>query len=255
MSSVGLPEVTFVTITYNNAKGLRRTAGSVNRFRACVQANDRFEWVVVDGASTDETLSILNEYSPDRLVSEPDSGIYDAMNKGVALARGKYVLFLNAGDCLLPEGMIKLIERIAQEGIYIGTAQWYGGQLRRFGYIDFSPRLLRMPNHQSMLFPRQFLVDHPFDLRFFKSADLDNKLSAYQELPFYFEDIAVVECEVGGLSQEMSSFKVLIRGALDHAIIAKRHFGLFWAVTNFIKGCCWGIVRLFRAKSPFNRVN
>lgn len=66
----------------------------------CAQTNQNFEWLIIDGASTDNTLEKIKPYQDraDVFLSEPDSGIYPAMNKGIRLARGKYLLFLNGGD-------------------------------------------------------------------------------------------------------------------------------------------------------------
>ena len=84
-----------VTVTYNASKVIYPTLESVRR-----QLSDDYEYVVVDGASTDDTLDCVRAsgIKPLRIVSEPDKGLYDAMNKGIKLARGKYLIFLNAGD-------------------------------------------------------------------------------------------------------------------------------------------------------------
>lgn len=89
--------ISIITISYNNIEGMRLTAESI----AC-QTAQQFEWVVVDGASTDGTADYLRslERQPDVLICEPDHGIYDAMNKGMEAARGEYLLYLNSGDCL-----------------------------------------------------------------------------------------------------------------------------------------------------------
>ncbi|HPA78746.1 MAG TPA: glycosyltransferase family 2 protein [Kiritimatiellia bacterium] len=91
------PLLSIITVCRNEAGRIRRTIDSV------VQQSDLdFEWIVVDGASSDGTVDILRHSGApiDRLISEPDTGIYDAMNKGVLAARGEYTLFLNAGDRL-----------------------------------------------------------------------------------------------------------------------------------------------------------
>lgn len=89
------PLVSIITITYNAAKVLSPTMKSV-----ASQTFKDFEHIVVDGASADDTISIARNEGTDslRLLSEKDSGIYDAMNKGMRLSRGEYLLFLNAGD-------------------------------------------------------------------------------------------------------------------------------------------------------------
>lgn len=87
------PLISIITITYNAAGVLGRTMKSVEN-----QTFSDFEHLIVDGASTDNTLEIARKKPAIRILSEPDNGLYDAMNKGLDLARGKYILFLNAGD-------------------------------------------------------------------------------------------------------------------------------------------------------------
>lgn len=89
------PLISIITITYNAADTLPLTMASVGE-----QTCQDFEHLVVDGASTDSTILIARQMGTPslRIVSEPDKGLYDAMNKGMLLAKGKYVLFLNSGD-------------------------------------------------------------------------------------------------------------------------------------------------------------
>lgn len=90
--------VSIITVCRNAEKVIGNTVKSVIE-----QTYSRIEYIIVDGASTDGTLSVIEEIKGDypiKVVSEPDEGLYDAMNKGVRLARGKYIYFLNAGDTL-----------------------------------------------------------------------------------------------------------------------------------------------------------
>lgn len=89
------PKISIITITYNAEKELPATLESIKR-----QTFTNFEHIIVDGASSDGTLSIARQASTPsmRILSEPDKGLYFAMNKGLDLARGEYILFLNAGD-------------------------------------------------------------------------------------------------------------------------------------------------------------
>ncbi|NCB69651.1 MAG: glycosyltransferase [Bacteroidia bacterium] len=90
-------KLSIITINRNNAEGLRKTIESVVN-----QNFTDFEYIVIDGASTDGSVEVIKEYA-DRItnwVSEPDKGIYNAMNKGILKAKGEYLLFLNSGDCL-----------------------------------------------------------------------------------------------------------------------------------------------------------
>jgi len=89
------PKISIITITYNAAANIEPTMLSVGS-----QSYTDFEHIIIDGASTDGTLAIARRTGTRslRILSEKDSGLYDAMNKGLAMARGEYLLFLNAGD-------------------------------------------------------------------------------------------------------------------------------------------------------------
>lgn len=97
------PKLTIITINLNNASGLQKTMTSV-----LDQVYSDYEYIVIDGASTDESVSLIRE-SQKKLTyweSEPDKGIYHAMNKGIEKAKGEYLLFLNSGDFLMNDGVI-----------------------------------------------------------------------------------------------------------------------------------------------------
>ena len=85
-----------ITINLNNSAGLRKTIESVVN-----QTFQDFEYIIIDGGSTDGSVDIIKEYSSriDYWVSEPDRGIYNAMNKGIVQAHGDYINFMNSGDC------------------------------------------------------------------------------------------------------------------------------------------------------------
>jgi glycosyltransferase involved in cell wall biosynthesis len=94
-----LPLLTIITITYNAEQFLERTLRSVEAALGQFTQPDAVEYLIIDGNSKDKTLQIVAQFSfISKAVSEPDKGLYDAMNKGLLLAQGKYVWFLNAGD-------------------------------------------------------------------------------------------------------------------------------------------------------------
>ncbi|MCD7799450.1 MAG: glycosyltransferase [Akkermansiaceae bacterium] len=98
-------KLSIITINYNNRAGLMRTLKSVKEQDALT-----FEHVIIDGASTDGSVYVIKAYSKERanviLLSEPDTGIYNAMNKGARLASGEYCLFLNSGDELYSDNVV-----------------------------------------------------------------------------------------------------------------------------------------------------
>ena len=121
-SSEDKPLVTVVTVVYNNAETIEETIRSV-----LYQTYDNVEYIIIDGGSDDGTLEIIKSYndSIDYWISEPDKGIYNAMNKGIPLARGQYINFLNADDHYLYSGVVEIITGLFRETgsqIIIGNA-------------------------------------------------------------------------------------------------------------------------------------
>ena len=176
--------ISIVTITYNAARSLQRTLDSV-----CSQQYPHIEHLIIDGASKDDTVKIAEEYkktSPHevRIQSEPDKGLYDAMNKGLQKATGDYVVFLNAGDSLYAEDTIQTIAEKAESRpavIYGDTAT-----------TDAEGNFLRLRRHRPpktltwRSFKKGMLVCHqafyvrldiarefPYNLKYRHSADVD----------------------------------------------------------------------------------
>jgi len=113
-------KLSIVTINLNNREGLKKTISSV-----CSQTFRDFEYIVIDGGSTDGSCDVINEHAAafSNYVSEPDRGIYHAMNKGIALAKSEYLLFLNSGDFFSDEN---ILDKIAPE---LGSADLVYGDL------------------------------------------------------------------------------------------------------------------------------
>jgi glycosyltransferase involved in cell wall biosynthesis len=105
------PLLTIVTITFNAERFLERTLKSIENALSQIHDRSLLEYLIIDGKSTDNTLNIAKPYSHfiSRIISEPDRGLYDAMNKGLALATGKYVWFLNAGDEIYNRDVLALL--------------------------------------------------------------------------------------------------------------------------------------------------
>lgn len=113
------PLISIITITYNAERTILPTLESV-----FTQDYRNYEHIMIDGASTDGTLTIARQYPDIRILSERDSGLYDAMNKGIALARGRYLLFLNAGDAFHSDHVLSTYAERARKGddiIYADT--------------------------------------------------------------------------------------------------------------------------------------
>ncbi len=99
-------KLSIITVNLNNKSGLQKTIDSV-----VSQTFKDFEWIVIDGGSTDGSKELIEQYSNYMAywVSEPDKGIYNAMNKGIKIAKGEYVNFMNSGDCYAKENVLERI--------------------------------------------------------------------------------------------------------------------------------------------------
>lgn len=126
-----MKKISIITINYNNCEGLRRTIESVVN-----QTCRDFEYIIIDGGSTDGSVDVIKRYADniDYWVSEPDKGIYNAMNKGVAVAKGEYCLFMNSGDCLYNESVIERVYELVDFNSDI-----IAGDVARNGGICDSP--------------------------------------------------------------------------------------------------------------------
>lgn len=117
-------KLSIITINRNNAGGLEKTLQSV-----VTQSFREFEYIIIDGASTDNSVAVIKKYEEDfahlKWVSEPDKGIYNAMNKGLRMADGEYVQILNSGDCLaafdVTERMLNAIGSFGNPSILYGN--------------------------------------------------------------------------------------------------------------------------------------
>lgn len=175
------PKFSVITVTYNAEKVLEDTIQSV-----ITQTYHHVEYIIIDGASKDGTLSVIDKYRDriSRIVSEPDKGLYDAMNKGIALATGDYLCFLNAGDSFHEDDTLqRMVHSISgnelPDVLYGETAlvdaQRHFLRMRRLS----APEVLTWKSfRQGMLvchqafFPRRALVE-PYDLKYRFSSDFD----------------------------------------------------------------------------------
>ena len=148
-------KISIITVTYNSAATIRDTLESVKK-----QDYPNIEHIIIDGASTDNTLQIVKEYpSVSRIVSEPDCGIYDAMNKGIKIATGNIIGILNSDDIFADNSIIgdvaKVFERTEIDAVY-GNLSYF-----RSGEEDKVVRLWRTKPYYERFFEDGELPPHP----------------------------------------------------------------------------------------------
>jgi glycosyltransferase involved in cell wall biosynthesis len=139
------PKVSVITITWNAAAVLESTIGSI-----LTQTFTDYEYLIIDGGSTDGTLDIIRKYEPKLgyWISEPDKGLYDAMNKGLRVAKGEYVWFMNAGDQLYDTHTLARVFEESEKGadVYYGDALYFNQDGQELGLRSrVTPH--RLPEH------------------------------------------------------------------------------------------------------------
>jgi glycosyltransferase involved in cell wall biosynthesis len=164
--------LSIVTINFNNAIGLEKTLKSLALFR-----KSSFEWVFIDGGSQDESMKIARDFAlpSDIIISESDSGIYNAMNKGIQHSTGDQILFLNGGDVLHPA--IQSIEELSLDRSV--DLHLFGFEIRntvRMPRIN-AWRVWSMPtSHQAIIYSSKLLKKLQFDETYRYAADFEHYL-------------------------------------------------------------------------------
>lgn len=228
-------KLSIITINYNDAQGLRRTVQSVAEQLPC---DLDVEHIIVDGGSTDESVAVINAYAHAieeqgltielKWVSEKDSGIYNAMNKGIRMAAGEYIQILNAGDCLaapdVTERMQQALERNGRPDILYGnmlkTKDWAHFVRDTSGaYSDYTP--------QSFLYFYNGTLNH--DCAYIRRALFD-KFGYYNETmqicadwewyvraivlgrtPAVYVNVDVTQFDMNGISESNDTGRAIIR--------------------------------------------
>lgn len=215
--------LTIITVSRNDHKRLAETIRSLENFYGDL----RFEHIVVDGKSNDLTHKILTEkcrYENFRFISEKDRGIYDAMNKGVSLAKGRYLLFLNCGDRMLasPSCLFSWLQSIIA-GEPKDIVCFHSRVQHATHAFILKPRAathFRMPtSHQAMLFSKYFVNRHLYDISYSIAADFNLYLKAHSSRVAVFSDAEpLTSIEAVGVASEnpIQSYKEYLRAVSDN---------------------------------------
>ena len=161
------PKLSVVTINYNNAAGLAKTIASVFELKSRI--GKQIQYIVIDGDSNDGSQRLCEESADliDYYLCEPDSGIFNAMNKGLRYSKGEYLIFMNSGDTFyLPSIDIDFLDNSLREDIHYGNVILEtSGQhklLKQTQSLDFFYLLNKTICHQSIFYRTQILQKYPF---------------------------------------------------------------------------------------------
>lgn len=220
-----VPKITVVTVCFNSERTLRRTIQSV-----LGQTYKNIEFILVDGASKDQTLKIIEEYRSQLavVISEKDQGIYDAMNKGWRAATGEYIHFLNSDDYYAhPQALEQMVSQMTEADAKhlvqakLQLLQAAGptllmGKSESQMNVRFDLHGLHQP---ALLFPRQLFEQFGgFDISYRISSDYELIRRFYEKVGARFIDQLLVQMSEGGASHQQ-----VLRGANENKIIAKKY--------------------------------
>ena len=250
--------ITYVTITYNAAKVLQRTLDSV-----LAQDYPNIEHLIIDGASTDDTLKIVDDYIARsnaaenghqiQVSSEPDKGIYDAMNKGLRSMTGDYVCYLNAGDFLpTTDTASRIAQQVEASGntpaVLYGDTDIVDGEGQFLHHRRLAPpekltwksfRQGMLVCHQAFYARTDFAIATPYDMQYRYSADVDwcirvMKAAAKENVP-----MLNLHMVVANYTQEGQTTLHHRESLLERYRVMERHYG---RVQTFLLHC-WFAVR------------
>ncbi|MFB0493783.1 glycosyltransferase involved in cell wall biosynthesis [Mucilaginibacter sp. OAE612] len=227
------PRLSVITIVYNNVRDIERTIRSVIN-----QTYTNIEYIIVDGLSNDGTLQVIDKYKSQitKFISEKDEGIYDAMNKGLALTTGDYVIFMNSGDEFYDNETVAAVFAAAEDAdIYYGETEMIAddgsslGQRRHKAPAKFTWRGFKYGmsiSHQAIYIRRS--LAEPYDRRYQLSSDIDWIIRAAKKAKKIVNvNKYVAKYLVGGMSKKKHR-----QSLMERFEIMKRNYGLIPTVLN-----------------------
>lgn len=220
------PKLSVITVVYNAESALLKTIKSVKS-----QTYKNIEYIIVDGGSSDHTLDVIkdNDSFITKWISEKDNGLYDAMNKGLAIATGDYILYLNAGDLFYRDDTVENIFKKGEADVYYGETVVIDERGKELGY-----RRLRAPKkltwksfrmgmlvcHQSIILKRNIVENYNLQYRY--TADYDWVLRALKKANKIINvDFVISKFEAGGYSS-----KNMKNSNVERFHIMKKYYGL-----------------------------
>jgi len=206
-------KISIITVVKNDSEHLEQTIQSV-----LSQTYSKLEYIIIDGGSNDGTIDIIKKYS-DKItywVSEPDKGVYDAMNKAIAASTGDYVNFMNSGDTFHDKNVLS---NMRFDEIAFGNNCFYGDvneiqddgihRIKPKPFFETSLKFLGIGIcHQTMFFPGDVIRRMKYDLQYRIVSDYDLAYRMYKEkVNFVYRDVLVADCSWGeGISSDPFGF-------------------------------------------------
>jgi len=233
--SVKSPLISIITVSYNAIEEIENAIKGIFN-----QTFIDYEFIIIDGGSTDGTTDILKLYS-DRItywVSEPDHGIYDAMNKAILKAKGQYIYFIGADDVFIDAAVLEKVSHylVDSEKVYYGDVRFKKRDMIYDGKFNAIKLVTRNISHQSIFYPAGIFDTFTFNTEYKIFADYDLNLRLYNHPVYSFEYIPLTVALFNDEGASGSNTQDL-RFEADRLKIIKSHFP-YWVY----------LYRLFRTK-------
>lgn len=220
--------LTIITVVFNADKSIENTILSVIEQKKRYK-NRNIEYIIIDGKSTDNTINIIKKYNQyiDFWISEPDKGIYDAMNKGIDIAKGEYIFFLGADDILL-NLPLNILTKAKEKNInaVIGNVLLSNDKIFN---SDFSWKLLYMNtiHHQGLFLQSKILKRYHFNTKYKVYADHDLNQKLYKKhITFMKVDELISKFSIEGISGQKNFIKEIMN-------MTYHNFGI-WGLSVYI---------------------
>ena len=245
-------KISIITVCFNSSKTIKKTFQSIKN-----QSYQNIEHIVVDGGSSDDTLKIIKSYNSciSNYISESDKGLYDAMNKGIALATGDIIGILNSDDVFSDAFVLENIAKFHEENdidASIGNITQFnesGKTVRKYSSKNWTPENLKigfMPPHPSIFFKRKLFEKYGnYQLDFISGADYELIVRFFikHQVSWKYSDITTTAMLIGGISSSgYKSYKLIsreIKKALELNNIKFSYFKVLsrviWKLNGFLK--------------------
>ncbi len=249
--------LSIVTVTYNAEKYLHNCVESVQMLKE--KYGSLIEYIIVDGKSTDETISIIGNYYSlgvvDFYISESNNGIFDAMNKGIEYCGGEYVLIIGSDDFLLPQNFVDIIKCLSTEhpNICYGNVLFIGRTDDRIiriykagSYKKWKTRLGWHPPHSGTIVRKSLLEQNKFNEKYKISTDVEMEWGTLSNSSIItYKDVFLSFCRIGGASTR--KVKEILKANREVYEIAKL-LGYKFPILTIVMKLLWKLTQVIRAK-------
>lgn len=217
-----------ITVVYNGEKTIKKTLESV-----IAQNYQNYEYIIIDGQSTDATIKIINQLKNDKVkfISEPDNGIYDAMNKGLNLATGDFCIFLGADDVFADEEVLKkvneLIKKQNRDCIYYGNVIMSKDKSLYDGVFTKKKFAVKNICHQAIFYPKSIYSNRKYNTKYRITADYVYNMPLFNKMNYI--DVAIT---IFNNSSGISSNIVDRKFRLNYSFLILHYLGFKYFMIN-----------------------